>query len=99
MGIVYWIEAQCHGPVSATNYTSAIIIENILQEDECKKYEEIANEADMSVSLVFRITTKNLQRRKVSVKWVSHLLKEEQKANHRRKFSNQQSKVKLLIMT
>ena len=64
-------------PVRATDYTSAVIIENILQEWH-KTGDGTTNEAD--ISSVFKIITENVQRRKVVAKWV-HPLNDGHKAN------------------
>jgi predicted DNA-binding transcriptional regulator len=65
-------------PVTATDDTSMVIINTLLEEDRGKSFEEIAHEANMSTSSVFRIMTQC--RNKVAAKWIPYQLTEEQKA-------------------
>ena len=67
-------------PVTATNDTPVVIVSTLLDEDRRKLCEEIAHEANMSTTSVFKIVTQTLQKRKVAAKWVPHHLDEEQKA-------------------
>ena len=61
-------------PSTATDYTSEVIVTDILQ---C---EETAHEAKMSLASVYRIITNNLKMSKVAARWVPHYLSDEQKA-------------------
>ena len=70
-------------PVIAMDDTSVIIISTLL-EDQRISCEEIAHEANMSTTSVFRIVAQTLQKRKVSAKWGLHQLNEEQKATRKR---------------
>ena len=60
------------------------IVSTLLEEDRRKSCEEIAHEANMSTSSVFRIVTQTLQKRKVDAKWIPHQLSEEKKAARKR---------------
>jgi transposase len=70
-------------PRSSTDYTSAVIIANVLEEDRCMTREEIARESGIPKSSVHRIVTEHLQKRKVSARWVRHKLSDEQKAQRK----------------
>ena len=62
---------------TVTDYTSEVIVNDILQEDRRKTCEEIAREARMSVASVYRIITNNLKKRKVAARWVPQRIAEE----------------------
>ena len=49
-------------PSTATDYTSEVIVNDILREDRRKTCEEIAHETRMSVVSVYRIITNNLEK-------------------------------------
>jgi histone-lysine N-methyltransferase SETMAR len=49
-------------PVTATDETSVVIVSTLLEEDQRKSCEEIAHEANMSTTSVFRIVTQNCGR-------------------------------------
>jgi DNA-binding MurR/RpiR family transcriptional regulator len=51
----------------ATDDASVVIVSTLL-EDQRKSCEEIAHEADMSTTSVFRFVTQTLQKRKVAAK-------------------------------
>jgi histone-lysine N-methyltransferase SETMAR len=70
-------------PRSSTNYTIAVIIANVLEEDRHMTCEEIARESGIPKSSVHRIVTEHLQKRKVSARWVPHKLSDEQKAQRK----------------
>jgi histone-lysine N-methyltransferase SETMAR len=57
-----------------------VIVSTLLEDDRRKSCEEMAHEANMSTTSVFRIVTQTLQKRKVAGKWVPHQLSQEQKA-------------------
>ena len=65
-------------PSTTTDYTSEVIVNDILREDRRKTCEEIAHESRMSVASVYRIITDNLKMRKVAARWV-RVAKESQK--------------------
>ena len=65
-------------PVTATDDTSVVIV-NTLLENRRKSCEEIAHEANMSTTSVFRIVTQTLQNRKVAANWVPYQLSKERK--------------------
>jgi hypothetical protein len=67
-------------PSTATDYTSEVIVNDILRVDRRRTCEEIAHEARMSMASVYRIITNNLKMRKVTARWVPHHLSDEQKA-------------------
>jgi len=70
-------------PVTATDDTSAVIVSTLL-EDRRESHEEVAHEANMSTTSVFRIVTQTLQKRKVAVKLVPYQLSKKQKAARKR---------------
>jgi transposase len=60
---------QCPGrPRSSTDYTSAVTIANILEEDRCMTCEERSRESGIPKSSVHCIVTEHLQKRKVSAR-------------------------------
>jgi predicted class III extradiol MEMO1 family dioxygenase len=61
-----------------------VIVSTLLEEDRCKSCEEIAHEANMSTTSVFRIVTQTLQKRKVAAKLVPYQLSKKQKAARKR---------------
>jgi histone-lysine N-methyltransferase SETMAR len=67
-------EPRSGRPVTATDDTPVVIVSTMLEEDRHKSREEIAHEASMSTTSVFRIVTRTLQERKVAAKWVPHQL-------------------------
>jgi histone-lysine N-methyltransferase SETMAR len=70
-------------PETATDDTSVVIVSTVGRRSR-KSCEEIAQEANMSTTSVFRIVTQTLQKRNVAAKWVPHHLSEEQKATRKR---------------
>lgn len=66
-------------PRTATDDTSAVIVATIIEEDRRLTCLEIAEEANMSAKSVHRILTEILMKRKISARWVPHLLSVEQK--------------------
>ena len=71
-------------PLTSTDYTSEVIVNDILKEDQRKACGEIALETRMSVTSVYRIITEKLQVRNVAARWVIHHLSEVQKAGRKR---------------
>ena len=69
--------------VTATDDTSVVIVSTLL-EDRRKSCEEIAHEASMSTTSVFRVVTQTLQKREIAAKWVPYQLSKEQKAARKR---------------
>jgi len=67
-----------------TTKEAKVIISTLLEEDRSKPCEEIAHEANMSATSVYRIGTQTLQDRNVAANWVPHQLSEEQKAARKR---------------
>jgi transposase len=89
-----WSQRFCEGriavehnqrPRSSTNYTLAVIIANILEEDRRMTCKEIARESGIPKSSVHRIVTEHLQKRKVSAQWVPHKLSNEKKKHSEKK--------------
>ena len=79
-----WRQPKKWKTINRNRYTSEIIVNDILQEDQRKTCEEIAQEARMSVGSVYKIITNNLKLRKVAPRWVPHHLSDKQKVCRQR---------------
>jgi hypothetical protein len=66
-------------PKASTDERSVKLVADFLAEDRRATCEEISQATGISLTPVFRILTKDLQKRKICARWVPHCLTAEQK--------------------
>jgi len=66
-------------PKTSTDERNVKLVADFLAEDRRATCEEISQATGISPTSIFRILTKDLQKRKICAKWVPHCLTSEQK--------------------